>query len=233
MLEVQWVLPYELIFYIILSLAFLFGKIDNEKVLLYSVLLSITCYFIFIKLSIFNKVGGFTCIMLMGVSIYFNQSKLEITSRIKFLCQLAFLGMVGSLLYNNLTYEKIFIMTPALRDYEFNLFSESNSLLIGVLIAFSITKINLKFNKFFNFIADISYPLYLLHFTVGKNGFAGWFEIESFVPSYNIYFDRFLFLVFITIPLSYLIHISVERPFIEKSKILYRGLFIKNKMANR
>ena len=135
------------------------------------------------------------------------------------------LGIIGIMFYNNFNLQNALISTPGIEFYKISmLLVESNSLLVGVFIALLISKIDMKYNRFFDFFANISYPLYLLHSTIGTYGFKGWglFIIKNRV------LDNLLFLIIITIPLSFIVHKLIEKPIIEKSKLLYKYLYEKN-----
>ena len=215
MLNGQWTLPYEFMFYIILSVGFIFGK-TNNKMIICMLLFCVLYYFAFNSIFYANKVVGFALFMLIG-TLYNTKNSISY----KMLC----LGIIGIMFYNNFNLQNALISTPGIEFYKISmLLVESNSLLVGVFIALLISKIDMKYNRFFDFFANISYPLYLLHSTIGVYGFKGWglFIIKNRV------LDNLLFLIIITIPLSFIVHKLIEKPIIEKSKLLYKYLYEKN-----
>lgn len=152
--HLNWTLIVEAYFYISIALVAKFILLKNQsKFIIYPTGLFIIALFLtFIKDKSFVWIIGYIIFMSIGTFIYLNYRK--VLTKAKSAAYIGFTyAMFLSYILINPVHNKAFI----------NAYCINYTLALVVFLACYKTRNKLKFNKFFNYIADISYPLYIIH----------------------------------------------------------------------
>ncbi len=220
--EAAWTLMVEIKFYLLSGLIILCGKNYNGKnvsiILLITVLLNVLySYFksdgeisFLLEVAVFNL--NHICYILIGTSIYLIQRDRKKPE------SYALLIATGLIFYFGFTrfFDKSAISPFFARGSALEMHPSEIALAIfigSLLLAGKGTK-----SKILNFFSDISYPLYLSHMILGNLVISEMLKI-----THNIHFSLAISSSTIIL-ISYLIHISIEKP----SNIFGKKLINKN-----
>lgn len=201
----DWTLLYETQFYMVCGLAWLFYKKTKETNMFIMVFIgiTITIYFLLSFLSVIyghgeaamQRTGG-SLFCFLGTLFY-----LKKTSRLcRFLPAAVAIWFLGTFCYS------FFFGTP-----NYGYFQVAVTQVIGMTIAIACINSHLlkKRNKLIGFVANISFPMYLLHQTFGTIRFS---TIVGKNLDINIFIDRGITFFLIIIPACIVIHNFIERP---------------------
>ncbi|SRR6266403_4317880 len=192
-LTVQWTLFIEAKFYILAALAFYFsgGNVKKFLSLFYGLVFVSYCLLCLRtgqQVPIATDMGGIMFISL-GVLFYLKE-KNQLAYEDWYSLNI-FVMLFGVLMFFNFTTSDLRLL-------------QSGNFIIGYLLCLGLLTKNFKSNRVVNFFADISFPLYLIHYLGLK------------LDDFSLIERTFIFSIMVLV--SWLIHVLVEKPAIVFSK---------------
>lgn len=218
----QWTVFIEVKFYILAALSYVLSKGKWKKFCLYYLvglaLFTASGFLLFVKYPHYlyrvtsQTFLGLTFIFCGTLFYFFKNGLLNKQNLYFFTTILCVSGCIGFTLMNP-NHKHAFVMTL--------------SYVSGVILSLFCISIQdkIKYSKIIDFFANISYPLYLIHLTVGLMGLSGVLCRANILQRSfcnccmkEDFLDRALLLILFTIPTSFLIHKIIELPAIRFSK---------------
>lgn len=209
---INWTLIVEAYFYISIALVAKYILLKNQsKFILYPIGLFMTALFLtLIKDKSLVWIIGYIIFMSIGTFIYLNYRKiLPKTKFIAYIC-LTYTMFLSYILIN-----------PVHHKTFFNVYFINYTLALIIFLVCFKYRNKLKFNKFFNYIADISYPLYIIH---GAGSYAIMSLLYQIIPNIFVCLSAAILFSFGT---AIILHHYVELPMTRLGKDIAKALSTK------
>lgn len=205
----NWTLIIEVYFYIAIAIGATFLPFRNHKkfILFPVTIFAVALFLTFVKDKAFQYVIGYIIYMSIGTFIYLHYKYKSSYKELGFQIVITLCLFLSYLLIN-----------PAYREKLSSIYLTNYLLALVLFITFYLLKDKIKYNKFLDFIANISYPLYIIH---GVGSYAIMSILYQFIPNYFICLAAAIIFSGTT---AIILHKFVENPSMDYGKNLAKRL---------